>query len=90
MKEMLYEVRYLKSSEDMILTLTGFQIPHFIQHFFHKVCFVSFDVWFLVKRLLDLFIINLYSVFDFFINYEKRPCSVNAIKVSKFSNFPVV
>ena len=42
MKEMLYEVRYLKSSEDMILALAAqFKqlshgiIPHFIQHFFH-------------------------------------------------------
>ena len=50
MKEMLYEVRCLKSNEDIILALAGqlshepekliyhifirFQTPHFIQHFF--------------------------------------------------------
>ena len=33
MKEMLYEVRYLKSSEDMILALTGSSLCDFVAQF---------------------------------------------------------
>ena len=54
MKEMLFEVRYLKSSEGTILALAGqfkqlshesekfrFQIPHFIPHLKSNTFFVS-------------------------------------------------
>ena len=50
MKEMLYAVRFLKSSEDMILALAGQSYLHLISKTALHITFLSYDIPFTGKH----------------------------------------